>query len=163
MRYAPVTIILKTKSEAKITVTRKMVCDTLPFQDASTHQIWNSYLKYYKRYAPDTIILKVRSEAKVTVTRKMVCNTPPSKDTSTHQIWNSYLKEYKRYAPDTIILKTRSEVKVTVTQKLYVTLCHTKMHLHTELGFPISKHIGDMHQTQFGFYKLGQRSKSKSQ
>ena len=31
-----------------------MVCDTLPSQDASTHQIWNSYLKEYRRYAPDT-------------------------------------------------------------------------------------------------------------
>ena len=32
----------------------KMVCDTPPSQDASTHQIWNSYLKEYMRYAPDT-------------------------------------------------------------------------------------------------------------
>ena len=32
----------------------KMVCDTPPSQDASTHQIWNSYLKEYRRYAPDT-------------------------------------------------------------------------------------------------------------
>ena len=38
------------------------------FQDASKHQIWNSYLKEYKRYASDTIILKSRSEVKVTVT-----------------------------------------------------------------------------------------------
>ena len=47
-----------------------MVRDTLSSQDASTHQIWNSYLKWYKRYAPDMIILKTRSEVKVTVTRK---------------------------------------------------------------------------------------------
>ena len=45
-----------------------MVCDTQPIQDAYTNQIWNSYLKEYKRYAPDTIILKTRSEIKVTVT-----------------------------------------------------------------------------------------------
>ena len=32
----------------------KMVRDTPPSQDASTHQIWNSYLKEYRRYAPDT-------------------------------------------------------------------------------------------------------------
>ena len=32
----------------------KMVCDTPPSQDAPTHQIWNSYLKEYRRYAPDT-------------------------------------------------------------------------------------------------------------
>ena len=31
----------------------KMVHDTPPYQDASTHQIWNSYLKEYRRYAPD--------------------------------------------------------------------------------------------------------------
>ena len=36
----------------------KIVCDTPSSQDASTHQIWNSYLKEYKRYDPDTIILK---------------------------------------------------------------------------------------------------------
>ena len=49
-----------------------MVCDTSSSQDASTHQIWDSYLKQYKSYAPDTIILKTRSEVKVkiTVTRK---------------------------------------------------------------------------------------------
>ena len=33
----------------------KMVCDTRPFQDAFTHEIWNSYLKEYRRYAPDTM------------------------------------------------------------------------------------------------------------
>ena len=43
-RYAPDTIILETKSEVKVTVT-KMVCDTPP-QDASTHQIWKSYLMH---------------------------------------------------------------------------------------------------------------------
>ena len=31
-----------------------MVRDTPQSQDASTHQIWNSYLKEYRRYAPDT-------------------------------------------------------------------------------------------------------------
>ena len=58
-----------------------MVCDTTPFQDAFTHEIWNSYLKEYRRYAPDTkpdgrmdivITIKTKSEVKVkvTVTRK---------------------------------------------------------------------------------------------
>ena len=56
-----------------------MVCDTPPSQDASTHQIWNSYLKEYRRYAPDTnrdsrtdivITIKTKSEVKVTVTPK---------------------------------------------------------------------------------------------
>ena len=31
-----------------------MVRDTPPYQDVSTHQIWNSYLKEYRRYGPDT-------------------------------------------------------------------------------------------------------------
>ena len=47
-----------------------MVRDTLSSQDASTHRIRDSYLKYYKRYAPDMIILKTRSEVKVTVIKK---------------------------------------------------------------------------------------------
>ena len=82
MRYAPDRIILKTRSEVKIKVTviRKWYA-TLHHpkmhQDASTHQIWNSYLK--EDSDP-----------------KMVCNTPPSQDASTHHIWNSYLKEGKR-------------------------------------------------------------------
>ena len=55
-----------------------MVRDTPPSQDASTHQIWNSYLKEYRRYAPDTkrdvrtdglyITIKTKSEVKVKVT-----------------------------------------------------------------------------------------------
>ena len=58
-----------------------MVRDNPPSQDASTHQIWNTYLKEYRRYAPDTkrdgrtdivITIKTKSEVKVkvTVTRK---------------------------------------------------------------------------------------------
>ena len=31
-----------------------MVCDTPPSQDTSTHQIYDSYLKEYRRYEPDT-------------------------------------------------------------------------------------------------------------
>ena len=56
-----------------------------------------------------------------------------------------------RYAWDTITLKTRSEVKITVTHKWYVTPRHPKMYLHTKVGIPISKDIGDMHQTQCSF------------
>ena len=44
-----------------------MVQDTQPSQDAFTHQIWDSLLKYNKRYAPDTVTIKTRSEVKVTV------------------------------------------------------------------------------------------------
>ena len=67
-RYDPYTIILKTRSEVKVTVT-KMVCNTPSSQYAFTHQIWNSYLKEYRRYAPDSMqFLETRSEVKFKVT-----------------------------------------------------------------------------------------------
>ena len=128
-----------------------MKCDTLLSQNASTHQIWNSYLKQYKRYAPDTIILRTRSEVKTTVNLKMVCHTLSSQDVFTHQIWNSNLKEYRRYAQDSMqFLETRSEVKfkVTVTQLWYATLRHSKMHLHTKFEIPTSNIIRDTLRTR---------------
>ena len=56
MRYAPDTIILKKKirGQGQGHIDSKMVRDAPPSQDASTHQIWKSYLKEYRRYAPDT-------------------------------------------------------------------------------------------------------------
>ena len=67
MRYAPDEIILKTRSgQGQCQSDLKMVRDSPPSQDASTHR--NSHLKEYKKYAPDTIILKTRSEIKVKVT-----------------------------------------------------------------------------------------------
>ena len=46
-----------------------MVRDSLPIQDEITHQIWNSYLKEYRRYAPDSMqFLETRSEIKFKVT-----------------------------------------------------------------------------------------------
>ena len=126
-----------------------MVRDTPPSQGASTHQMWDSYLKQYRRYAPSRIILKARSTDKVTVTLKMVCDTQPSQDASIHQIWNSYLKEYRKYAPDSMpIIETRSEVNATVTKGWYATLRHPKMHAHTKFWIPTSKNIGDMLQTR---------------
>ena len=47
-----------------------MVRDTPLSKDAFPHQIWNSYLKEYRRYAPDSKqFLETRSEVKVNVTR----------------------------------------------------------------------------------------------
>ena len=67
-----------------------MMCDTPPSQDALTQQIWNSYLKEYRRYAPDSMqFLEIKSKAKfkVTVTDQiMVHNTFLSQDASSHQI-----------------------------------------------------------------------------
>ena len=62
-----------------------MIRDTLTSQDASVHQIWNSYLKEYRRYALDmkqdgrtdrrtdvgtdnVITIKTKSEVNVKVT-----------------------------------------------------------------------------------------------
>ena len=43
-----------------------MVRNTLPPQDGSTDQIWDSYLQEYRRYAPDSMpILETRSEITV--------------------------------------------------------------------------------------------------
>ena len=128
-----------------------MECDTPTSQGAYTHQIWNSYLKEYKRYAQVTIILKTRSDVKVTVTPKMVFDTPSSQDAFTHQIWDSYLKEYKKHAPDSMqFLEIRSEVKfkVTVTQLWYATLRHSKMHHHTKFEIPTSNNKRDMLRTR---------------
>ena len=129
----------------------KIICETPPSHDAYTHQIWNSYLKEYKRYAPNTKILKTRSEVKVTVTQNVMCDTLSSQDAFRHHIWNSYLKEYRRYAPDSMqFLEIRSEVKfkVTVTQLWYATLPHPKMHSHTKFEIPTSNNIRDMLRTQ---------------
>ena len=94
----------------------KMAQDTPASQDASSHQIRDSYLKCYKRYAPDIIVLQARSEVKVTLTRKWYTTLHRPKTHSYTKFWNSYLKEYRRYAPDSMrILETRLEVKVKVT------------------------------------------------
>ena len=79
-------IILKNRSEVKVTVTQNMVCDTWPSQDASTHQIWKSCLKEYRSYAPDLMpILETRSAVNVN-DRKMERDHPTFEDAFTHQI-----------------------------------------------------------------------------
>ena len=45
-------IILEMSLEVKVTVTPKWYA-TLPSQDTSTHQLQNSYLKWYRRYGRD--------------------------------------------------------------------------------------------------------------
>ena len=55
------------------------MCDTPSSQDAFRHQIWNSYLKEYRRYAPDTMqFLENRSEVKfkATVTQLWYATLP---------------------------------------------------------------------------------------
>ena len=56
--------------------------DTTPSQDAFRHQIWNTYLKEYRRYAPDSMqFLETRSEVKfkVTVTQLWYATLPHPK------------------------------------------------------------------------------------
>ena len=48
-----------------------------------------------------------------------------------------------------------------MTQNWHVTPPHPKMHLHTKFGIPISKNIGDMHQTQCSFQETGSEVKFK--
>ena len=149
------TIILKTRSEIKITVTEKMVHGTMPSQDASTHLIWNSYLKEYRSFAPDLMqILETRSEVKVTVTGNLNGNLNgtiriskmhsyaelPSKIHLHTKFGIPTSKNIRDVLNNSIILKTSAEVKVkvTVTRIWYVTLCHPKVHLHTKFGIPNS-------------------------
>ena len=66
------------------------MCDTPLSQDAFAHQIWNSYLKEYRRYAADSMqFLETKSDVKLKVTVTdpiMVQNTLLSQDASSHQI-----------------------------------------------------------------------------
>ena len=138
-----------------------MVCDILPSQDASTHLIWNYYLKEYRSFAPDLMpILETRSEVKVTVTGKwnvtirdfkMHSHTKLPSKMHLHTKFGIPTLKNVRDVLQTRILKTRSKVNVTVTRIWYVTLRHPKMHFHTKFGIPTSKNIGDMHQTQSSF------------
>ena len=54
-----------------------MIYDTLSSQYAFTHQIWNSYLKEYRRYAAEKIpFLETRSEVRVKVTQLWYATLP---------------------------------------------------------------------------------------
>ena len=94
-----------------------MECDTLPSQDAYTHQIWNSYLKEYKRYVQDTKNHKTRSEVKVkvTVTWKWYVTIRHPK-MHLHIEFGIPIAKKRRYAPNSMqFLETRSGVKFKVT------------------------------------------------
>ena len=81
----------------------KMVCDTPTFQDAFTHQFWNSYLKDYRRYASDSMtILETRSEVKVTQGWYAALRHPKM---HTYTKFGILTSNYEIYAPDTNIPK----------------------------------------------------------
>ena len=69
------TIFLKTRSEVKVTVTRKWY-KTLHHPKMYSHtQFEIPISNKYKWYAPDRIIIKTRSEVKVTVTWNGMCHS----------------------------------------------------------------------------------------
>ena len=94
-----------------------MVCETPSSQDRFKHQIWNSYLKDYRRYAPDSMqFLEIKSEVKLKVTvNQSWYGTLCHPKMHPHTKFEIPTSNNMRYAPDTITLKTRAEVKVTVT------------------------------------------------
>ena len=114
----------------------KMSCDILPSQDASTHLIWNSYLKEYRSFAPDLMpILEPRSGVKGIVTRKwnvtirhfkMHSHTKLPSKMHLHTKFGTPTLKNVRDVLQTRTLKTSSKVNVTVTRIWYVTLRHPR-------------------------------------
>ena len=88
-------------------MTRNGMCDTSSSQDAFRHQIWNSYLKEYRRYAPDTMqFLEIRSEVKFKVTVTLLWHaTLPHPKMHSHIKFEIPTSNIMRYAPDMIIIK----------------------------------------------------------
>ena len=115
----------------------KIVRESPPSQDASTHRIWDSYLKKRREYASGTIILESRLEVKVTMTDGRTDERTPC--------WSQY------HPTDKVRGKTVGDMlrtnKVTVTPKWYATHPHPNMHPHTKFGIPTSNNVGDMHRT----------------
>ena len=103
MRYALDTIILKTRSEVKVT---KMACDIPSSQDAFTNQIWNSYLKEYRRYAPDSMqFLETRSEVKFKVT--------------VTQLWYATLRHPKMHPHTKFEIPTSNNIRDMLRTRLF--------------------------------------------
>ena len=145
-----------------------MVCNTPSSQDASTHQIWNSCLKEYRRYEPDLMpILETRSEVKVTRTRKWYMTLLhqhtkfgiPTSNNIRDMIWTQLFYElgqghsdpkmvrYTPSSPDTFTHQTRnSYLKEYGTQHSVIPRC-----IHTPGYFKCKKHAMDKI-----FFKLGQ-------
>ena len=102
---------LKTRSEVKATVTRNGPCDTLSSQDAFRHQIWNSYLKEYKRYAPDSMqFLEIRSEVKFKVT--------------VTQLWYPTLPHPKMHSHTKFEIPTSNNIRDMLRTRLFLKLGH---------------------------------------
>ena len=119
MRYAPDTIILKSRSEVKVkvTVTRK----------------WYATLRHPK--------MQPHIKFGIPTSKNIgdMHRTRSGTDGRTDGRMDIVI---------TIKAKSEFKVKVTVARKWYTTLRHPKMHQHTKFGIPTSKNIGDMHRTR---------------
>ena len=74
------------------------MCDPPSSQDAFTHQIWNSYLKEYKRYAPDSMqFLETKSEVKLKVT--------------VTQLWYATLRHPKMHSHTKFEIRTSNNIR----------------------------------------------------
>ena len=104
-------INLKIRSEVKVTVTWNGMCDTLSSQDAFRHQIWNSYLKEYRRYAPDSMqFLEIRSEVKFKVT--------------VTQLWYATLPHPKMHSQTKFEIPTSNNIRDMLRTRLFLKLGH---------------------------------------
>ena len=83
-----------------------MICDTPSSQDAFTHQIWNSYLKEYRRYAPDSMqFVETRSEVKFKVT--------------VTQLWYVTLRHAKMHPHTKFKIPTANNIKDMLRTRLF--------------------------------------------
>ena len=83
-----------------------MVRDTPPSQDVSTHQIWNSYLKEYRRYAPDSMqFIETRSDVKFKVT--------------VTQLWYATLRHSKMHPHTKFEIPTSNNVRDMLRTQLF--------------------------------------------
>ena len=87
------------------------MCDTLSSQDEFRHQIWNSYLKEYRRYAPDSMqILEIRSEVKFKVT--------------VTQLWYATLPHPKMHSLTKFEIPTSNNIRDMLRTRLFLQLGH---------------------------------------
>ena len=83
-----------------------MVCYTPSSQDAFTHQIWNSYLKEYRRYAPDAMqFQETRSEVKFKVT--------------VTQLWYATLRHPKMHTRTKFEIPTSNNIRDMLRTRLF--------------------------------------------
>ena len=83
-----------------------MVRDTPPSQDVSTHQIWNSYLKEYRRYAPDSMqFIETRSDVKFKIT--------------VTQLWYATLRHPKMHPHTKFEIPTSNNVRDMLRTQLF--------------------------------------------